>query len=116
MSGITVRSVVRFGRAPESREPIATPPAAGRPSPPIRAARMLALAHFIDCQVEAGAIQSYAEAARALGVTRGRMSQIMNLLNLSVQIQEGILLGNLHISEHGLRASGASPEWDSRST
>ena len=40
--------------------------------PPSRAARMLALAYYIERQVEAGNIQSHAAAARALGMSLDR--------------------------------------------
>ena len=43
---------------------------------------MLALAHYVERLVEEGAVRSYADAARQLGVSRARMSQILNLLNL----------------------------------
>ncbi len=32
------------------------------------------------------------------------MSQILNLLNLSIRVQEGLLLGDLHLSERRIRA------------
>ncbi len=38
-----------------------------------------------------------------LGVTRARMSQILNLLNLPPRVQEGLLLGDLHLSERRIR-------------
>ena len=46
-----------------------------------------------------------------LGVTRARMSQILNLLNLPPPVQEGLLLGDLHLSERRIRALVANPEW-----
>ena len=49
-------------------------------------ARLLALAHQVE-----GLDMTYAEAARQLGITRARMSQIRALLNLSPRIQEAIL-------------------------
>ena len=48
-------------------------------------------------------MESYAQAARALSLSKARLSQIMNMLNLPVQIQEAILLGKLDIGERGLR-------------
>jgi len=83
----------------------ASSPAENAPTrPPCRAARMLALAHLIDRKVEAGEIKSYAEVARALGVSRARMTQIVNLLNLPADVQEDILLGRNRRSERQLRA------------
>ncbi len=81
-------------------------PHANLPStrPVSRAARMLALAHYVERLVEQGTVASYADAARQLGVSRARMSQILNLLNLPPRLQEGLLLGDLHLSERGIRA------------
>ena len=42
--------------------------------PVSRAARMLALAHYVERLVEQGSVKSYAAAARQLGVSRARMS------------------------------------------
>ncbi len=85
----------------------------GKPASPAkpvsRAARMLALAHLIERKVESGEIQSYATAARALGMSRARVSQIMALLNLPVQTQEAILLGKLDLGERRLRGMVGNP-------
>ena len=56
-----------------------------------------------------GSVKSYADAARQLGVSRARVSQILNLLNLSPRVQEGLLLGDLHLSERRIRALVATP-------
>ncbi len=72
---------------------------------------MLALAYYVERLVEEGTVASYADAARQLGVTRVRMSQILNLLNLSPRVQEGLLLGDLHLSERrGWSGKGSDPE------
>ena len=77
-----------------------------------RVARMLALAHYVERLVEAGELESYATAARALGLTRARLAQVMKLVLLAPKIQERILLGdNLQTSERSLRAVVAEPEW-----
>ena len=77
-----------------------------------RAARMLALAHHVEGLVESGQVKGYAEAARRLGITRARMSQVMNLQNLSARVQETILLGKDHVSERELREIVGKPEWE----
>ncbi len=46
-----------------------------------------------------------------LGVTRARMTQILNLLNLPPRVQEGLLLGDLHLSERRIRALAVEAEW-----
>jgi hypothetical protein len=59
-----------------------------------RLARMLALAHLIERKIEAGELANYNDAARRLGVTRPRISQILGLLALSPEMQERVLLGD----------------------
>ena len=78
---------------------------------PTRAARMLALAHHVERLIDAGQIADYAEAAQELGLTRGRMTQVMNLLLLSPEVQEAVLTGSRRSSECQLRASTAVAEW-----
>jgi hypothetical protein len=56
-----------------------------------RVARLLALARRIDEKVRKGELTSYAEVALLGHVTRARVSQITNLLNLAPDIQEAIL-------------------------
>jgi hypothetical protein len=56
-----------------------------------RVARLLALARRIDERVLKGELTSYAEVALLGHVTRARVSQITNLLNLAPDIQEAIL-------------------------
>jgi hypothetical protein len=67
---------------------------AGPPGPssrPPRIAGLLALAHRFDELLQSGAVSDYAELARLGHVTRARVTQIMNLLNLAPDIQEYIL-------------------------
>lgn len=64
------------------------------PEPPHRPARVavtLALAHAIQRAIDSGEIRDQAEAARRLGVTRARMTQILDLTLLAPDIQEQIL-------------------------
>jgi hypothetical protein len=82
--------------------------------PPSRIARQLALAHLVERMVDEGKIRNYAEAARRLGVTRARMSQILNLLTLPHAVQERILLGREHLSERRLRGGGPDSGSSSR--
>ena len=56
-----------------------------------RVARLLALALRIEEQVRKGELTSYAEVAVLGHVTRARVSQVMNLLNLAPDLQETIL-------------------------
>ena len=107
MSGITIKSKVRFGRKPKPSDSEVKP---DNPRQVCRAARTLALAHHIERVVESGEIQGYAEAARKLGVSRSRLSQVMALLNLPAQVQESLLLGKLHLSERRLRGGDPGGE------
>lgn len=71
-----------------------------------RLARMLALSYAIDRRIEAGHLKDMATAARRLGLTRARITQISNLRWLPVEIQEGILDGSITASERNLRGGG----------
>lgn len=72
---------------------------------------MLALAHLVERKVETGELSDYAEAARTLGISRARMTQVMNLLVLSPEVQEAVLLGKGCRSERGVRALLGTPSW-----
>ena len=82
-----------------------------------RVARMLALAHRIDAMIRDGELRNLADGARAIGVTRARMTQVMNLLLLAPEIQEAILdlpqvtNGRDPVSERALRAIVSEPDW-----
>ena len=83
---------------------------------PARVARMLALAHHIETSIGRGLYQDRADAARQLGVTRARITQLLDLTLLAPDIQESILFmeavdGVEPITERGLRKVLASPLW-----
>ena len=82
-----------------------------RPSGPSRAARMLALAHHVERLVEAGELSGYAEAARSLGLTRARLTQVMALLLLAPDLQERILQGDTGSTERSLRRATSEANW-----
>jgi hypothetical protein len=73
---------------------------------------MLALAHHIEDLVERGVLLDYADAARRLGLTRARMSQVMDLLVLAPRIQDAILAGSLRETERTLRRVARVTGWD----
>ncbi|MGB0716812.1 MAG: hypothetical protein ACPGXK_13095 [Phycisphaerae bacterium] len=56
-----------------------------------RVSRLMALAIRFDELIRNGEVADYAELARLGHVTRARVTQIMNLLNLAPDIQEEIL-------------------------
>jgi len=82
-----------------------------------RVARLLALAYRIDAMVRAGELRDLAHAARVMGLTRARVTQVMNLLLLAPEIQEAILemppvtKGRDTITERTLRRIVAEAEW-----
>ena len=85
-----------------------------------RVARLLALAHRIDSMVRGGEIADYAEAARRLGLTRARVTQITNLLLLAPEVQEAVLgmpevaSGRDPITERQLRPVASEPNWNNQ--
>ena len=83
---------------------------------PIRAARLLALAHDIQIRIENSEFKDYADVARHHKLTRARLTQIMNLLLLSPDIQEKILSmeaepGRDPISARGMGVVIRSMDW-----
>ena len=95
---------VRFGK-PAAKAERKKPPGVSR------TARQLALAHHVERLIEDGVLKDYAEAARLLGITRARMTQVTNLLNLSPRVQEAIVTGTLMLSERELRDVVRRVEW-----
>ena len=82
-----------------------------------RLARLIALAIHFDGLIRKGAVRDYADLARLGHVTRARVTQIMNLLNLAPDIQEEILFlprttsGRDPVSERQVRPVTAQPDW-----
>jgi hypothetical protein len=81
-----------------------------------RIAKLMALAIHFDELIQTGAVKDQAELARLGRVSRARLTQIMNLLNLASEIQEDIL--HLSISrkcqtpsERRLRALAGAVCW-----
>ena len=82
-----------------------------------RIARLLALAIRFEDLIRRGEVQDYADLARLGYVTRARITQVMNLLNLAPDIQEDILClpnttqGRDRIYERDLRPVAAVLHW-----
>ena len=86
------------------------------PTPPpdpvrrsVRVAQMLALAHRLQAAIDRGDFRDRADLARQLGVTRARVSQLLDLLMLAPDLQEQLLDleavdGVEPLSERALRA------------
>ncbi len=58
---------------------------------PAMVARQLALAHWIQRAIESGEVKYQADAARLLGLSRARVSQLLDLMLLAPDIQERLL-------------------------
>jgi len=118
---VTVEFKVHFERGRAGRLEVhngeAPPEPEVEPGNVSRVSRLMALAIRIDGLVRAGCVADYAEAARLGHVTRARMTQIMNLLNLAPDIQEAILFlpkttnGRDPISERHLRPIASIANW-----
>ena len=82
-----------------------------------RISRLMALAIRFDQLIRDGAVADQAELARLGHVTRARLTQIMNLLNLAPDIQEQILhlprveRGRDPVTERELRPIAAVVDW-----
>jgi len=87
-----------------------------------RISRLMALAIRFDEVIRAGEIEDYAELARLGHVTRARLTQIMNLLNLAPDIQEQLLFlpsvgrGRDPVKEWQLRPIAANRCWKKQRT
>jgi len=133
---VRVEYQVRFspgqGRKPRARvAPVedkptvaAGPQPAPQPTPkPSHAAdvpkitRLLVLGHYFERLVRDGVVQDYAEIARLTGLTRARVTQIVNLTMLASAIQEHILHAGLTqgrppcLTERALRLAIAHVNW-----
>jgi hypothetical protein len=82
------RNAVKAGAEPDPSPAPAQPPAEDKPHP---LARRMALA--IECKrlIESGVVADAAAMARIAGVTRARMTQILNLNLLAPDLQEALL-------------------------
>ncbi|MGD9791127.1 MAG: hypothetical protein AB7Q00_08805 [Phycisphaerales bacterium] len=108
-SGHSGSRVIQEGDAPRP-----FPQAGGRVP---RISRLMALAIRFDEMVRSGEMADYAEIAALGHVTRARVSQIVNLLNLAPDIQEEILFhprvaGDREaVPERRVREVAATSDW-----
>jgi len=83
---------------------------------PARVAVMLALAHKIQNAIDRGVVRDCADVAMRLGLSRARISQLLDLTLLAPDIQEQILLaesvdGVEPMSESALREVVRLEDW-----
>jgi hypothetical protein len=85
-----------------------------------RVARLMALAIKSEGLIRAGVVRDHADLARLAHVSRARVTQIMNLLNLAPDIQEELLYlpprsaPRDQVHERGLRAIAKIVDWDAQ--
>ena len=81
--------MVRYGRKRLEEKPATPPPAPPQPIP--RIARLMALAIHFDRQIRDGVFANYSDIARLSALSRNRISQVMDLINLPPAMQEELL-------------------------
>lgn len=121
MKGLTIQCDVHFTRGQRTRKVIQEGPPPEPDATPEgtipRISRLMALALRFDRLIKAGEITDQADLARLGNVTRARVTQIMNLLQLAPEIQEAILFlprtvkGRDPIREIMVRPIAAEPDW-----
>ena len=120
-TGLTFQCKVHFTHTRRGRKQMAVGEAPA-PSPvPLgrvpRISRLMALAIRFEGLLSRGEVRDYADLARLGYVTRARVTQIMNFLNLAPDIQEELLFlppikaGRDTVKEWQVRPIAAEPEW-----
>ncbi len=98
------------------RVPRTPAPVREQPPEPTHIQRMLTLAHVIDDLIRTGKLKNHADAARWLGVTDARVSQITKLSLLAPTIQDAILQRTpdalAPLGERNLRPIAALEVWE----
>jgi hypothetical protein len=120
-TSLTFQCKVHFTQARRGRKQMAIgdapAPAAVSLGRVPRIARLMALAIRFEGLLSQGEVRDYADLARLGHVTRARVTQIMNFLNLAPDIQEELLFlppinaGRDVIKEWQVRPIAAEPEW-----
>ena len=118
MNGGTLKTKVHFGRgrngAKQLQSGVEAPPSPARLP---RVAKLMALAIRFDGLIHDGLVADQADLARLGHVSRARITQIMNLLNLAPEIQQELLFlppveqGRDPVTEQELRAIVAEVDW-----
>ncbi|WP_442511725.1 hypothetical protein SH528x_003437 [Novipirellula sp. SH528] len=98
---------------------VTSPTAAKRPPTPRlpHVSKLMALAIRLDHLLATGQVKDQAEIARTAGITRARVTQILNLLQLAPDIQEQILelepstAPKPKFKEDELRKIATQPNW-----
>jgi len=79
-----------------------------------RVTRLMALAIRFESLLRKGVVKDYSDLARLGGVSRARITQIMNMRNLAPAIQEQLLflpVGDSSVHERFLRRMAGEKDW-----
>ena len=120
-TGMTITRTIHFAERRGRRKVLSQGPAPATAAQPCgrvpRLARLMALAIRMDGLVRGGEVADYADLARLGHVTRTRVTQIMNLLQLAPDIQEALLFlprtvkGRDPIRERHIRPIATELDW-----
>ncbi|WP_441288586.1 hypothetical protein ACSRUE_42715 [Sorangium sp. KYC3313] len=99
-------------RRRSSRVTLTEEPPPSKPEPvrrPAKVARMLALTHHLQSAIDRGLVADRAAVACKLGLTRARVTQLLDLLHMAPDLQQAVLTleavdGTEPMSERALRA------------
>lgn len=108
MTSTTVKMKVSFRTCQRQDVP---PKARPKATGPTAIARRLALAHRIEALIANGELAGLADAAKRLGLTRARMTQIADMTLLAPEIQSAIALGEAQPNDRQLRDVLKHPTW-----
>ena len=86
---------------------------------PSGVARLLALAHHLQGAIDCGVVSDRAALARAFGLSRARVTQVLDLLLLAPDIQEAVLASEAinsaePIRERDLRKMCGLTDWEAQ--
>ena len=103
----------------ERRVVLSVTPSPSKPEPvhrPAKVAQMLALAHHLQRAIDRGYVSDRAAVARRLALTRARVTQLLDLLLLSPDLQMAVLQleavdGAEPLAERTLRAVAHAGTW-----
>jgi len=108
LQALSLEYKVNFGNRKRKAKP--KQPIKQKPTKLPRITRLLALAHHLQALLDQGIVKDYADIARLSGLSRARVTQIMNLMLLAPKIQEALLLSvtrrtafTPHLDEHMVR-------------
>lgn len=88
---VSDRQILKGSLARRRSPTVPAPPKLDPVRRPAKVARMLALAHHLQRAIDEGLVADRAAVARNLGLTRARVTQLLDLLLLAPDIQIAVL-------------------------